>query len=69
MALTKLVVNLNGESIRAIARMREHGLDSKMDSINRAIQLYAWWLEQETAGYTHHVRNPEGRISQPIRME
>jgi hypothetical protein len=66
MALTKLTVLLTEEAAAAIVRMQEHGIDSKTDSINRALLLYAWWLEHETSGFTHHVRDPAGNYSEPI---
>lgn len=59
-------VNLVQKSVDALAVMREHGLDTKTDGINRAIQLYAWWLHQETLGYGHCVKDKDGRVSDVI---
>lgn len=68
MELTRLIVNLNETSVSALARAQEHTLDSKTDTVNRALQLYAWWVEMKTQGFTHHV-GKDGEISEVIDMD
>jgi len=69
MAITKLTVNLTEKSAAALVRAQEHSTDSKTDTVNRALQLYAWWVEKETLGFTHHIHHSDGRVSDAIHLK
>jgi len=57
---TKVTVNLTAKSYRSLSVAAQLGEHNRTDAINRAVQLYAWWLQQDAAGAEHILRLPNG---------
>jgi hypothetical protein len=56
--LTKLAVNITNRTERALARAAELTGDTKTDTINRAVQLYAYAQEPRT-GWRRWIFGPK----------
>jgi len=59
----RLTVNLRPKAERALAEITEAGELDITDSINRGLELLAWWRQQEAAGFTHMLRHPDGNAT------
>lgn len=58
--LERVTVNLIARASRALQRVSDLTGDSKTDSINRAIQVYAYLEEVGSRGGTIYIRESEG---------
>lgn len=59
-SLTKVTVNLLPRTVAALEQASESTGDSKTDTINRAVQLYAWVQRMLDAGESLRVVSPDG---------
>ncbi|MFI6006815.1 hypothetical protein ACIA98_41895 [Streptomyces sp. NPDC051366] len=59
-ALERVTLNLTPRSAEALDRAVEITKDSKTDTINRAIQTYAYLMEAIEEGGSVHVRRSPG---------
>jgi hypothetical protein len=61
--LTRLSVNLTARSDRALQLAVDLGGDSKTDTVNRALQFYAYFLSIKDKGGTVYTREgPEAEL-------
>jgi hypothetical protein len=54
--LTKITLNLTAKTYDALDRGHKQAGFTKTDFINRSIQLYEHWLQEEAAGRTVWIR-------------
>jgi len=66
--LERITVNLVARAARALQRVAELTGDSRTDSINRAIQVYAYVVEIDANGGAVYVRESEGSELQRLKM-
>ncbi len=62
--LTRLTINLIPRATAALHLASEISGDSRTDTMNRAIQLYAYVTELSSRGYDILVRHPDGTVEQ-----
>jgi hypothetical protein len=66
--LERITVNLIARASRALQAVAELTGDSKTDSINRAIQIYAYFEEIASRGGTVYVRESAGAELERLKM-
>jgi hypothetical protein len=64
---TKLTVNLINKAVEALDSAVVVTQLSKTDTVNRALQVYAFMIEEQEKGGQLLVREPDGTLSR-IRM-
>jgi hypothetical protein len=62
--LTRVIVNFTARSVMALDRASGLTNDTKTDTINRAVQLYAALADMLTDGGDLLVRQPGGAVEQ-----
>ncbi|MEV4123364.1 hypothetical protein [Micromonospora sp. NPDC049645] len=60
-SLTKVTVNLLPRTMAALEEVSESTGDNKTETINRAVQLYAWVQRMIDAGESLRVVSPDGQ--------
>lgn len=60
-SLTKITINLAPKAVKALEEVADATGDTKTESINRAVQIYAWLQTRINAGDQFLVLDKEGR--------
>jgi hypothetical protein len=66
--LERITVNLVNRASRALQRVSALTGDSRTDTINRAIQVYAYVVETDANGGAIYVRESEGSELQLLKI-
>jgi len=66
--LTKVTVNLIPRAVTALEEVAEITHDTKTESINRALQLYAWAQKMIESGHSLCVVGPDGKTVTQVQL-
>jgi hypothetical protein len=67
-ASTRITVNLNAKSTKALDRCAEIEQDSKTVVVNRALQIYEWILEEKIKGNQLAILDANGGTLHVVKI-